>query len=144
MFALISLALAGPIQFTTTPGAEVEVLPMSVAGRVEVIFHRNRVDLRPQLGDEPIDGLRAWRLSDLGGEWVLTAWMWDPKTAISLSRAENIWTAVNDFDAATLEMRTSSGGKYLSVTCTINATSRVQLDDLYRDLSSHPMVALVL
>ena len=93
MFALISLALAGPIQFTTTPGAEVEVLPMSVPGRVEVIFHRNRVDLRPQLGDQPIDGLRAWRLSDLGGEWVLTAWMWDPKTAISLTRAENIWTA---------------------------------------------------
>lgn len=49
-----------------------------------------------------------------------------------------------DFDAATLEMRSSTGGNYLSLTCTINATSREQLDDLYRDLSSHPMVALVL
>ena len=49
-----------------------------------------------------------------------------------------------DFDAATVEMRASSAGKYLSLTCTINATSRTQLDDLYRDLSSHPMVALVL
>ena len=49
-----------------------------------------------------------------------------------------------DFDAATLEMRSSTAGNYLSLTCTINATSRAQLDDLYRDLSSHPMVALVL
>jgi uncharacterized protein len=49
-----------------------------------------------------------------------------------------------DFDAATLEMRASSAGNYLSLTCTINATSREQLDNLYRDLSSHPMVALVL
>lgn len=49
-----------------------------------------------------------------------------------------------DFDPATLEMRASSAGNYLSLTCTINATSREQLDDLYRDLSSHPMVRLVL
>jgi len=49
-----------------------------------------------------------------------------------------------DFDAATVEMRTSSAGNYLSITCTINATSREQLDSLYRDLSSHPMVTLVL
>ena len=49
-----------------------------------------------------------------------------------------------DFDPATIEMRASSAGKYLSLTCTINATSREQLDDLYRDLSSHPMVVMVL
>ena len=49
-----------------------------------------------------------------------------------------------DFDPATLEMRASSAGKYLSLTCTINAVSREQLDDLYRDLTSHPMVAMVL
>lgn len=49
-----------------------------------------------------------------------------------------------DFDPATLEMRASSAGKYLALTCTINATSRAQLDDLYRDLSSHPMVRVVL
>ena len=49
-----------------------------------------------------------------------------------------------DFDPATLEMRASSAGKYLSLTCTINATSREQLDDLYRELSAHPMVAMVL
>lgn len=49
-----------------------------------------------------------------------------------------------DFDPVTVEMRASSAGKYLSLTCTINATSRAQLDDLYRELSSHPMVAMVL
>jgi putative lipoic acid-binding regulatory protein len=49
-----------------------------------------------------------------------------------------------DFDPATMEMRASTAGRYLSLTCTINAVSRKQLDDLYRDLSSHPMVAMVL
>lgn len=49
-----------------------------------------------------------------------------------------------DFDARTLEMRASNAGNYLSLTCTINAISRDQLDDLYRELSSHPMVAMVL
>jgi len=49
-----------------------------------------------------------------------------------------------DFDAATTEMRSSREGKYLSLTFTINATSRQQLDGLYRELSSNPMVAMVL
>ncbi len=49
-----------------------------------------------------------------------------------------------DFDPATLEMRASSAGNYLSVTATIQAISREQLDGLYRDLTSHPMVAMVL
>ena len=49
-----------------------------------------------------------------------------------------------DFDPATLEMRSSSTGKYLSVTATINAMSRAQLDELYRDLTAHPMVTMVL
>jgi putative lipoic acid-binding regulatory protein len=49
-----------------------------------------------------------------------------------------------DFDAATLEMRTSSAGNYLSVTATVNAISREQLDDLYRELVAHPMVKMVL
>ena len=49
-----------------------------------------------------------------------------------------------DFDAATLELRTSREGNYLSVTATINATSREQLDELYRALTSHPLVKVVL
>jgi uncharacterized protein len=48
------------------------------------------------------------------------------------------------FDAATVELRESSGGKYLGVTLTITATSREQLDEIYRTLSTHPMVKVVL
>jgi len=48
------------------------------------------------------------------------------------------------FDAATVELRESKGGNYLGVTITINATSREQLDELYRTLSTHPMVKVVL
>ena len=49
-----------------------------------------------------------------------------------------------DFDAATVEMRASSNGTYLSLTCTVRATSREQLDNLYRALTSHPLVKVVL
>jgi putative lipoic acid-binding regulatory protein len=49
-----------------------------------------------------------------------------------------------DFDAATMELRPSRQGTYLSVTCTIRATSREQLDELYRDLCDHPSVVMVL
>ncbi|MBS1196305.1 MAG: hypothetical protein H6R18_90 [Proteobacteria bacterium] len=49
-----------------------------------------------------------------------------------------------DFDGASMEMRASSGGNYVSLTCTITATSRAQLDALYRELSGHPLVKVVL
>lgn len=49
-----------------------------------------------------------------------------------------------DFDAGTIELRESKGGKYLGVTVTVTATSREQLDELYRTLSTHPMVKVVL
>lgn len=49
-----------------------------------------------------------------------------------------------DFDAATIEMRPSKAGNYLSLTCTIRATSKPQLDALYRELTRHPWVKIVL
>ena len=49
-----------------------------------------------------------------------------------------------DFDPAALEMRSSRAGNYLSMTATVNAVSRDQLDALYRELVAHPMVAMVL
>ncbi|HSQ09658.1 MAG TPA: DUF493 family protein [Burkholderiaceae bacterium] len=49
-----------------------------------------------------------------------------------------------DFDASTLEMRASRDGNYISLTATIRAVSREQLDALYRALTSHPMVKIVL
>lgn len=48
------------------------------------------------------------------------------------------------FDAASIELRPSKGDKYLGVTLTVTATSREQLDELYRTLSTHPMVKVVL
>jgi putative lipoic acid-binding regulatory protein len=48
------------------------------------------------------------------------------------------------FDAAHIERRPSSGGRYLGLTITVTATSREQLDELYRALSAHPMVKVVL
>jgi putative lipoic acid-binding regulatory protein len=48
------------------------------------------------------------------------------------------------FDASTIERRPSKGGKYLGLTITVTATSRAQLDELYRTLSTHPMVKVVL
>lgn len=49
-----------------------------------------------------------------------------------------------DFDPATVEMRPSKKNSYLGVTCTIRATSREQLDALYKDLCDHPAVVMVL
>ena len=48
------------------------------------------------------------------------------------------------FDANTIELRESKGGNYLGVTITVTATSREQLDALYRKLTAHPMVKVVL
>jgi putative lipoic acid-binding regulatory protein len=48
------------------------------------------------------------------------------------------------FDSTTIEVRPSKGGKYLGLTITVTATSREQLDELYRTLSTHPMVKVVL
>ena len=49
-----------------------------------------------------------------------------------------------DYDGKCMEMRASSSGKYVSLTCTVNAQSKAQLDDLYRALTSHPLVKVVL
>lgn len=49
-----------------------------------------------------------------------------------------------DFDTTTVEHRPSSSQKYLGLTITVTATSREQLDELYRTLSTHPMVKVVL
>jgi putative lipoic acid-binding regulatory protein len=48
------------------------------------------------------------------------------------------------FDASTIELRDSKAGNYLGITITVTATSRDQLDELYRTLSTHPMVKVVL
>ena len=49
-----------------------------------------------------------------------------------------------DFDPAGVEMRPSSKGNYLAVTGTFRALSQVQVDAMYRELTAHPMVKVVL
>jgi putative lipoic acid-binding regulatory protein len=58
--------------------------------------------------------------------------------------AEVVMRHAPDFDPATMEMRPSRQGTYLGLTATIRATSRAQLDALYRELTSHPLVKVVL
>jgi len=48
------------------------------------------------------------------------------------------------FDPGSVEARPSKAGNYLGLTITVTATSREQLDELYRTLSTHPMVKVVL
>jgi len=49
-----------------------------------------------------------------------------------------------DFNPAAVEMRASKAHKYLSLTCTIHAQSKAQLDALYQELCDHPRVVMVL
>lgn len=48
------------------------------------------------------------------------------------------------FDASKIEMRPSSKGSYLGLTVTVRAINREQLDNLYRALTAHPMVKIVM
>jgi putative lipoic acid-binding regulatory protein len=48
------------------------------------------------------------------------------------------------FLAESMEMRSSKNARYISLTCTISATSREQLDAVYTELSGHPMVTMIL
>jgi hypothetical protein len=68
----------------------------------------------------------------------------EAKPEFAQTIADVVLAHAPDFDSATIEMRSSSNAKYISLTCTIRATSREQLDNLYRDLTSHPMVKMVL
>ena len=69
-------------------------------------------------------------------------------TLIQQSLSQSVLVIVKrhapDFDDAGMAIRVSRGGKYLSLTCTINAVSRTQLDALYRELCAHPSVVMVL
>lgn len=60
------------------------------------------------------------------------------------SVVEVVLKHARDFDAESVETRPSKAGNYLSLTCTVRAVSQAQLDALYRDLTAHPMVKVVL
>ena len=58
--------------------------------------------------------------------------------------AELVVRHAPEFESASMEMRPSKTGKYLSLTCIVRATSQAQLDGLYVALTVHPMVKVVL
>lgn len=49
-----------------------------------------------------------------------------------------------NFDAGKVDMRASSNGRFISLTCSVYVTSKPQLDNIYRALSEHPLVKYVL
>jgi putative lipoic acid-binding regulatory protein len=48
------------------------------------------------------------------------------------------------FQASSIETRSSKTARYVSLTCTVHATSREQLDAIYQELCDHPMVVMAL
>ena len=48
------------------------------------------------------------------------------------------------FHIGRMEVRPSAKGNYIGLTVTVRAINRAQLDDLYRALSAHPMVKIVM
>lgn len=70
--------------------------------------------------------------------------MGEMQDAFSETMIRLIQTIVPTFSASHVDMRASSGGKYISLTCTVHVVSQEQLDTIYRLLSSHPHVKFAL
>lgn len=49
-----------------------------------------------------------------------------------------------NFKPNNIEMRSSSGGKYISITATVYVTNKLQLDAIYMSLTKHEYVKVVL
>lgn len=70
--------------------------------------------------------------------------MGETSDAFAATMVEVIKAVDPTFDASKVDMRASTGGRFISLTCTVHATSRAQLDDIYRALTSHPLSKYVL
>lgn len=70
--------------------------------------------------------------------------MGETHDAFASTMVSAIQTIEPTFTAERVEMRASSGGKYISLTCTVYVVSQSQLDDIYRLLSAHPLVKFAL
>jgi len=92
--------------------------------------HKDEIKLEDSLIDYPCDfPIKVFGLSQHGFVQAVT---------------EVVTHHDPDFQASTIEMRSSSKARYISLTCTVRATSREQLDALYQELCDHPMVVMVL
>ncbi len=58
--------------------------------------------------------------------------------------ADVVSAHITGFDPASIELKRSSRGTYLSLTVVVRAESRVQLERLYRALAGHPLVRILL
>jgi tetratricopeptide (TPR) repeat protein len=94
LWILAGAALAGPFRFAPSPGVAPTVLPVVEPGRAEILLRGNRADIRRQLGREAREGLRAWRVSDLGESWVVTVWLESPSDTFSLRQDGEAWVGV--------------------------------------------------
>ncbi len=65
-------------------------------------------------------------------------------SALEAAVIEILQRHVPDFDTGTVSTRASSAGKWLAVTVRIEATSKAQLDSIYRELSAHELVVYAL
>ena len=70
--------------------------------------------------------------------------MGETNDAFAATMVEVIKAVDPTFDASKVDMRASTGGRFISLTCTVHATSRAQLDNIYRALTSHPLSKYVL
>lgn len=70
--------------------------------------------------------------------------MGETQDTFSQTIIDLIQQIVPSFNASHIEMRASSGGKYISLTCTVHVISQAQLDDVYRLISAHPLVKFAL
>jgi len=58
--------------------------------------------------------------------------------------AEIVIRHVGDINEGAVAIRPSKNGKYVSVTVTFEAQGKDQLDELYRELSAHERILMVL
>ena len=70
--------------------------------------------------------------------------MGEAKDGFADAMLEIVLRHAPDFVPASMEMKASRAGKYVSLTCTITAVSQAQLDALYREISGHPLVSMAL
>ena len=70
--------------------------------------------------------------------------MGERRDAFAQAMVDLVLRHAPDFRPETVEMRVSRSGNYLSVTCVVRATSKAQLDALYREITAHPWVKMAL
>lgn len=88
--SLVALSFAGELVLELSPTARLTRLQPVAAGRVDFLVRDNSSDLRPQVAGGGA-GLRSARALDLGGDWVVTAWLEDPADTLEVVRAPRGW-----------------------------------------------------